>query len=47
VQIPTGLREGELVVTSGAYGLPDNTRVRLSTAAASPPAPSARDQARP
>jgi HlyD family secretion protein len=34
VQITSGLREGERVVTSGAYGLPDNTRVKLAQSGA-------------
>ena len=29
VQIVSGLKDGEQVVTAGAYGLPDNTRVQL------------------
>lgn len=36
VQIVSGLKAGERVVTSGAYGLPDNTRVQLQ---APPPQP--------
>ncbi len=34
VQITSGLKEGERVVTSGAYGLPDNTRVKPAQASA-------------
>ena len=29
VQIVEGLAEGERVITSGAYGLPDNTKIRI------------------
>jgi multidrug efflux pump subunit AcrA (membrane-fusion protein) len=29
VQVVSGLKAGERVVTTGAYGLPDNTRVQL------------------
>lgn len=36
VQITTGLKAGEQVITAGAYGLPDNTRVRVETGAAPP-----------
>jgi HlyD family secretion protein len=36
VQIATGLKAGEQVITAGAYGLPDNTRVRVETGAAPP-----------
>lgn len=36
VQIVSGLKAGERVVTGGAYGLPDNTRVQLQ---APPPQP--------
>lgn len=35
VQILDGLAEGDRVVTSGAYGLPDNTKVRVEAAAES------------
>jgi HlyD family secretion protein len=35
VQILEGLAEGDRVVTSGAYGLPDNTKVRVEAAAES------------
>ncbi|MGH9715647.1 MAG: efflux RND transporter periplasmic adaptor subunit [Candidatus Acidiferrales bacterium] len=34
VQIISGLRPGERIVTEGAYGLPDGTKVRISKAAA-------------
>lgn len=34
VQITEGLNEGEKVVTSGAYGLPDKTKINVETAAA-------------
>ncbi len=34
VQITSGLKEGDRVVTSGAYGLPDNTKVKLAQASA-------------
>lgn len=37
VQVVSGLNPGERVVTLGAYGLPDNTRVQLQ--ASSPPQP--------
>lgn len=33
VQIVSGLKVGEQVVTTGAYGLPDNTAVKIETAA--------------
>jgi hypothetical protein len=29
VQVVSGLQPGDRVITTGAYGLPDNTRVRL------------------
>jgi HlyD family secretion protein len=32
VQILDGLAEGERVITSGAYGLPDNTKIRVEAA---------------
>src|SRR6267378_3121518 len=32
VQILEGLAEGERVITSGAYGLPDNTKIRIEPA---------------
>ena len=32
VQIVEGLAEGERVITSGAYGLPDNTKIRIEAA---------------
>ena len=32
VQILDGLAEGDRVVASGAYGLPDNTRIRVEAA---------------
>ena len=32
VQILDGLAEGERVITSGAYGLPDNTKIRIEAA---------------
>ena len=31
VQIADGLQEGEQVITVGAYGLPDNTKVRVES----------------
>jgi HlyD family secretion protein len=34
VQITEGLQAGEQVITAGAYGLPDNTRVRAETGTA-------------
>jgi multidrug efflux pump subunit AcrA (membrane-fusion protein) len=33
VQIVSGLKAGEQVVTTGAYGLPDNTAVKIEPAA--------------
>jgi HlyD family secretion protein len=33
VQITKGLQHGETVITTGAYGLPDNTRVRVASGA--------------
>jgi HlyD family secretion protein len=35
VQILDGLAEGERVITSGAYGLPDNTKIRIEAASES------------
>jgi HlyD family secretion protein len=35
IQILDGLAEGDRVVTSGAYGLPDNTKIRVEAAAES------------
>ncbi len=35
VQILDGLAEGDRVVASGAYGLPDNTKIRVEAAAES------------
>ena len=32
VQILDGLAEGDRVVASGAYGLPDNTKIRVEAA---------------
>ena len=36
VQIAKGLSGGETVITTGAYGLPDNTRVQVEASAGSP-----------
>jgi multidrug efflux pump subunit AcrA (membrane-fusion protein) len=36
VQIVSGLKAGERVVTAGAYGLPDNTRVQLQASPSQP-----------
>ncbi|HLH08688.1 MAG TPA: efflux RND transporter periplasmic adaptor subunit [Terriglobales bacterium] len=36
VQITSGLKAGEIVVTNGAYGLPDNTRVQIEKPAPAP-----------
>jgi len=36
IQIVSGLKEGERVVTAGAYGLPDNTRVQLQAPPSQP-----------
>ena len=36
VQIADGVKAGEQVITAGAYGLPDNTQVRVETGAAPP-----------
>ena len=38
VQITKGLKEGDRVVVSGAYGLPDNTKIKEETPAAANPA---------
>ncbi|MDE3110334.1 MAG: efflux RND transporter periplasmic adaptor subunit, partial [Acidobacteriota bacterium] len=38
VQITSGLRAGQRVVTEGAYGLPDGATVQVSSPAASPAA---------
>lgn len=38
VQITSGLRVGERVVTEGAYGLPDGAKVQVSSSAAAPAA---------
>ncbi len=38
VQITEGLKEGDLVITSGGYGVPDNTRIKIETSAAPEPA---------
>lgn len=40
VQILSGLSDGEQVVTQGAYGLPDNSKVEISKAAAPSTGPS-------
>lgn len=37
IQINSGLKAGEQVVTTGAYGLPDKTKVRIESAASGPP----------
>src|SRR5579864_273270 len=37
VQVVSGLKAGERVVTTGAYGLPDNTRVQLQAPAPAQP----------
>jgi HlyD family secretion protein len=37
IQIKSGLNAGERVVTTGAYGLPDKTKVRVESAASAPP----------
>jgi multidrug efflux pump subunit AcrA (membrane-fusion protein) len=36
IQIVSGLKAGERVVTAGAYGLPDNTRVQLQAPSSQP-----------
>jgi multidrug efflux pump subunit AcrA (membrane-fusion protein) len=33
VQITKGLKPGQTVVTAGAYGLPDNTQIKVAQAA--------------
>jgi HlyD family secretion protein len=33
VQIQSGIREGEAVITSGGYALPDNTQIKVETSA--------------
>ena len=35
IQILSGLKPGERVITKGAYGLPDGTQVEWNTASAS------------
>ena len=44
VQIAKGLKPGDTVITAGAYGLPDNTKIRVAAPApsgqASKPSPS-------
>jgi multidrug efflux pump subunit AcrA (membrane-fusion protein) len=40
VQILSGIKEGEAVITSGGYALPDNTRIKVGT-----PAPAEKDAA--
>ena len=40
VQVTEGLQEGEKAVTSGAYGLPDNTKVKIE----SPKAPAGEEK---
>jgi HlyD family secretion protein len=37
IQIKSGLNAGERVVTTGAYGLPDKTKVRVDSATSQPP----------
>jgi len=46
VQITKGLNRGETVITSGAYGLPDNTKIRVAAAtpASEPSKPSPRKE---
>ena len=43
VQITKGLSGGETVIVNGAYGLPDNTQVKIA-AAANSPLPDAEDK---
>jgi HlyD family secretion protein len=38
VQILEGIKEGDLVITSGGYGVPDKTAIKIETAAAPEPA---------
>ncbi len=42
-QIVKGLKPGERVVTSGAYGLPDNTKIRVAQASEEKPAAESKD----
>lgn len=39
LQVVAGLTPGQLVITSGAYGLPDNTKVKLEETTGSSPSP--------
>ena len=36
VQVNEGLQAGDKIVASGAYGLPDNTRIKAESPAAGP-----------
>jgi len=36
VQITKGLNGSETVITSGGYGLPDNTKVKIAAASSQP-----------
>ena len=38
VQVTSGLKEGELVITSGGYALPDKTQIKIEAAAQKDPA---------
>jgi multidrug efflux pump subunit AcrA (membrane-fusion protein) len=38
VQITDGIKEGDSVITSGGYGVPDKTAIKIETAATPEPA---------
>jgi multidrug efflux pump subunit AcrA (membrane-fusion protein) len=46
VQIVDGLKPGDRVVTTAAYGLPDNTKVRLQASADQPTSNNANDSSK-
>ncbi len=45
-QITKGLNPGQRVVTAGAYGLPDNTKIRVAEASAQKPADDKKDESK-
>ena len=44
VQVIEGLQAGDRIVASGAYGLPDNTKIKAENASAAPAAKPGEDQ---